>query len=170
MVLIIGGANGLPKGEKIFDAVLQSKIDCEPVSVLGTNKKQEKNFLKISKLNGNSGKVLGWVDNLIDLIAVSDLVITKAGAGVVWESLLLKKPLLIVHHIYGQEKGNMENVVKNGFGWYLRKPPQIVDKIREVVEGNLGVETSKKIENSGLVAGNNEVVHYIYRALTEQKA
>jgi processive 1,2-diacylglycerol beta-glucosyltransferase/1,2-diacylglycerol 3-beta-galactosyltransferase len=169
MVLIIGGANGLPKGEKIFDAVLKEKINCETVAVLGTNKKQEKNFLNISKINGNSGKVLGWVDNLIDLIAVSDLVITKAGAGVVWESLLLKKPLLIVHHIFGQEKGNMEYVVKNGFGWYLKKPPEIVKKIHEVVEGNLGEEAAKKIESFGLAVGNNDVANYIYRTLTEQK-
>lgn len=170
VVLMMGGANGLPDGEQFFDKILKAKIGGEVVAVLGTNKKQEQIFKKISEKNGNSGKVLGWVGDLTGLMAISDLVISKAGAGVVWESLLLKKPLLIVHYIFGQEKGTMEYVVNNGLGWYQTKPDAAVEKIREVIDGELGKKTCERIESFKLTSGNYDIVNHIFRTLTEVKA
>ena len=166
-ILMIGGAEGFPNGEKIYEALLKSKPDAEVVAILGNNKKQENNFSELSK-KYSFGKVLGWVEEPMAILGTADLLITKAGAGVVWESLLLKKPLLIAHYIYGQERGNMEYVVANSFGWYQKNPEKIAKKVKEVIKDQEIEDAVKKIESFKFVPGNNDVANYIYRIATER--
>lgn len=169
-VLIIGGANGLPKGEKIISSLLQDTVDADLVVVCGTNKHSEERMRLLAERYPKRLVVLGFVKNIAELIAVSDLVVSKAGAGVVFETLLNYKPLLITHYIYGQEKGTMEFVVKNNLGWYEPRPSNIAQKVRDC----LGQEESNHIkavhEALRLAPGNHEVANYLFRSLYKNKA
>ncbi|MFA6105547.1 MAG: glycosyltransferase [Patescibacteria group bacterium] len=169
IILMIGGANGLPKGEKIFELILKNKINAEVVAVCGTNKRQAKNFHSIKQKYNSEAKIMGWVDNLSELMGAADLVITKAGAGVIYESLLLQKPLLITHFIFGQEKGTMEFVVKNGLGWYFTDSELIIKKVKDVIDGEDGKKILMANEKIKFRSGNEEIVNYLYRSISEQR-
>lgn len=168
-IVIIGGANGLPRGERIFDLLLKININAEILAICGDNLVQKENFEKIAKKYLNRAKILGWVDDLPQLIAAADLVISKAGAGVVWETILLKKPLLISHFIFGQEKGTMEFVVKNGLGWYETSPGKISRMVKNFIGGQTKLNIAEAVDRLKLRAGNEDIVNFIYRSITELK-
>ena len=63
---------------------------------------------------------LGFVDYVDDLVAASDLVITKAGGLIVSEVLARGRPLVVIDPIPGQEEWNADYVVSAGAGLQLR--------------------------------------------------
>ncbi len=170
IILIIGGANGLPQGEKIFLALLKEQIDAEFVVVCGDNKRCEGRMRTLSDRYPKRAVILGFVKNIAELIAIANLVIGKAGAGVVFETLLNQKPLLITHYIYGQEKGTMEFVVKKNLGWYEPRPSRIAQKVRECLSQEELDRVMKAHQMLGLTAGNHEVANYLFRTFTKRQA
>jgi len=56
----------------------------------------------------------GYVDNVEELMAVSDLLITKAGGVTVSEALAMNLPMLIYRPIPGQERGNTAYLLEHG--------------------------------------------------------
>jgi processive 1,2-diacylglycerol beta-glucosyltransferase len=65
-------------------------------------------------------RVLGFISYVDDLVAASDLVISKAGGLIVSEVLARGTPLLLVDPIPGQEEWNADYVVSVGAGVQLR--------------------------------------------------
>ena len=63
---------------------------------------------------------MGFVDYLDDLVAASDLVITKAGGLIVSEIMARQTPMLLIDPIPGQEEWNADYVVSVGAGIQLR--------------------------------------------------
>ena len=59
-------------------------------------------------------RVFGFVTNMEQLMAVSDLLITKPGGLTASEALALGKPLLILDPIPGQEAANSDFLLERG--------------------------------------------------------
>ena len=68
---------------------------------------------------------LGRIDYVDDLVAASDLVITKAGGLIVSEVLARGTPMIIIDPIPGQEEWNADFVVAAGAGIQLRMPESV---------------------------------------------
>src|SRR6185503_10294115 len=58
--------------------------------------------------------IFGFVRNMQELMAVSDLVITKPGGLTSSEALAMGKPLFILNPIPGQEAANSDFLLQNG--------------------------------------------------------
>jgi UDP-N-acetylglucosamine:LPS N-acetylglucosamine transferase len=81
---------------------------------------------------GKDLRVFAYVDNVPDLIRLSDAVLTKGGASTVMEIIALGKTPVITTYIWEQEKGNVEFVVKDHRGVYdkrIRMLPEILSGI-----------------------------------------
>ena len=63
-------------------------------------------------------QVLGFIDNVAEWMTASDVLLTKAGPGMLAEAACLGIPVVITDFIPGQEIGNVSWVVKNGAGIY----------------------------------------------------
>src|SRR5206468_3096647 len=59
-------------------------------------------------------RVLGFVANMHELMAVADLILTKPGGLTSSEALALGKPLFILHPIPGQEAANSDFLLEHG--------------------------------------------------------
>ena len=70
-------------------------------------------------------KVFEYVDNVEELMAVSDLLITKAGAVTVSEALVLRLPMLIYRPIPGQEEGNTAYLLAHGAALAPKTPAML---------------------------------------------
>jgi processive 1,2-diacylglycerol beta-glucosyltransferase len=68
---------------------------------------------------------LGKIDYVDDLVAASDMVITKAGGLIVSEVLARGAPMIIVDPIPGQEEWNADLVSAAGAGVQLRKAEMV---------------------------------------------
>lgn len=76
---------------------------------------------------------LGMIDYVDDLVAASDLVITKSGGLIVSEVLARGTPMIIIDPIPGQEEWNADFVVSSGAGMQLRMPELVPDAVTRLL-------------------------------------
>ena len=95
VVYVAGSLGSSSLNQKMLD-FLNSDLhkDYEILYVVGNNV----NFEKFNKqvTNKNGLKIVPYLENLPGIIASSDLVISRAGAGVLFEIIGLKKPSIII--------------------------------------------------------------------------
>ena len=77
-------------------------------------------------------RVFGYVDNVEELMAVSDLLITKAGAVTVTEALMLHLPMLIYRPIPGQEEGNTAYLLEHGAALAPKSPAMLHEALQHL--------------------------------------
>jgi len=109
-----GGGLGLGKSEIIFKELLNSKYDFQVIAITGKNKKQKKRFEQIKNDTDKKVVVLGYTDKVPELTSASDFVITKPGGLTSAECLAMRKPMIIINPIPGQEEQNAIYFTNNG--------------------------------------------------------
>ena len=76
----------------------------------------------------------GFVSNLPEMLAASDMALIKASPTVLMEALTVGAYVLLYDFVPGQEYPNVRFVQENGLGDYSRSPKAIVTKINEHFE------------------------------------
>lgn len=113
-ILIMGGGAGLLPMEEIIQSCEKSSMLLQIIIVTGKNKNMYNKLMTLQPALHNKVRVLGYVDCIQELMAVSDLIISKPGGVTSAESLCLGLPMLIYRPIPGQEEANTDYLVKNG--------------------------------------------------------
>src|SRR5262249_37621742 len=62
---------------------------------------------------------------MADWLRSADVLVTKAGPGIIAEAACCGVPMLLAGHLPGQEVGNTEIVVRAGAGWPVRGRRQL---------------------------------------------
>jgi len=113
-ILLMGGSGGLGPIKRVVFALNKVKHDIQIIVVTGTNsrlnnylRRREKKFLKKTI-------IIGYTDNVDQLMSVSDIIITKPGGLTVSEALAKNVPIIIINPIPGQEAKNTEFLLKQG--------------------------------------------------------
>lgn len=75
--------------------------------------------------------VFGFSDNIDEIMAASDLIVTKAGPGTIAEAMTRGLPILLSSYMPGQEEGNVSYVLEGNFGAYCVDPKMIGVIVRE---------------------------------------
>lgn len=78
--------------------------------------------------------VLGYVNNVHELMAISSLLVSKAGGLTTTEALCRGVPMLIYRPIPGQEDANASYVVRHGAGFLARDHSDVRDMLRHLLE------------------------------------
>jgi 1,2-diacylglycerol 3-beta-galactosyltransferase len=76
--------------------------------------------------------VLGYVNNMAEWLAASDLFITKAGPGALAEAACLGTPALITGYVPGQEVGNVTWAAEHGAGVFEPDTNRIADLVSDL--------------------------------------
>ncbi len=77
-------------------------------------------------------EVLGWTDQIPQLLCSHHLVVTKAGGATVNEAIAARCPLLLNYVVPGQEEGNAERVEKENLGSVLSDPSAVANLVKRV--------------------------------------
>lgn len=114
-LLIMGGSLGFGEIEKVFLSLLNNfDRDMQIIIVAGKNQ-HLKNRLDMLKKNSNRKVlILGYTDNISELMDASDIIITKPGGMTVSEALAKGLPMVIISPIPGQEERNADFLISNG--------------------------------------------------------
>ena len=78
--------------------------------------------------------IYGFVDNMEQLMAASDVVVTKAGPGTLMEALVMRRPVIITEAVGIQERGNIDFVLQRGLGEYSQRIPDIVAAVTKLAD------------------------------------
>ncbi len=117
VVLILSGGTGLIDISKAAENILNNLTNTTVIAVAGKNNPEL--FLKLNKikaLRGNTYRALEFIDTIDELMALADIIVTKPGGLTISEVLYLKKPLVMINPIPGQEEKNAGFVVEHNYG------------------------------------------------------
>ena len=101
--------------------------DIQLVIICGNNKTL---LAKMSARGNPLHKICGFVDNMEEMMAASDVMITKPGGLSVSEALANNLPLIFFSAIPGQEAGNVRVLAEHGIGMSDKSLAEIASAIK----------------------------------------
>ncbi len=117
-------------GKKKVGKAIDRLLDLENVHLTitaGRDAELRANLIERTRDAADRVKVLGWTNQMPELMMTHHLVISKAGGATVQEAIAARCPMIVNQVIPGQEEGNAELIWRCGFG-------AIGEKNREVAE------------------------------------
>jgi processive 1,2-diacylglycerol beta-glucosyltransferase len=134
-VLIMGGGQGLGPVKSALRQLKKLKREFQVIVVAGSNKKLYNSLKRKIKRYNKKLLVFGYVDNINELMGVSDILISKPGGITTAEALSKKIPLVIIRPIPGQEASNTAYLT-------LKEAAIKVDEVK-----NIGLVIEELLEN-----------------------
>lgn len=129
LILLMGGGAGLLGDPANWQRVVK-RIDAQFVIICGNNVRLRKLF---APLACDRVRVLGYVHNVEEWMAMADLIVTKAGGITVTEALAMELPMLIYRPIPGQEVENARFALATGAAELASNLVQAESLLEEVV-------------------------------------
>jgi len=108
---------------------------------------------------------LGFVNNMDEWMAASDVIVTKAGPGTIAEALCVGLPLILNGRVPCQEEGNVDYVVRNKVGYFLTDPELIANQVWKLLCTPGGLSEVKRMSERAKSFGKPEAVYQIVRDL-----
>lgn len=121
--LIVTGSFGIGPVEKVVDSLHK---DIQILVVCANNKRL---YARLKNKNYPNVKIFGFVDYMQELMAVSDVIITKPGGLTLSEVLAMELVPVFIYPIPGQETENIKALERYGIGQSAR----CVEDIRNIV-------------------------------------
>lgn len=155
ILFFAGGKFGLGKSRtlEIFNTLVNDFNNIQVIAISGKNKKMYEEFNQIVKIANKTDfiKVFEFVNNVPELMAISDIVITKPGGLTTTESLVSGLPMIIINPIPGQEEENAQFLEHSNVGIWLKKQMNIAETISNFLSDDEKLkemkENTKKISN-----------------------
>lgn len=145
--LIMGGSLGFGEIEKIFVKLIKVRRPLQIVVVTGKNKKlkmQLDRYVENNDIEKNVS-ILGYLDDINDLMDISDCIMTKPGGLTVTEALAKEVPICIISPIPGQEEKNATFLINAGVAARLREHDSVEDFLCQVIDNTTRYNSMKSI-------------------------
>lgn len=132
VVLLVGGGEGMGAIAGHARAINEARLPIRLVVVCGRNEKLRAELDALPK--NQPTEILGFVHDLHELMAASDILVTKSGPGSIMEGCVAALPILLYDYLPGQEVGNVRLVESLRIGHYVPKPVDLVAALRRWIE------------------------------------
>lgn len=113
VVLVMPGAYGMMAGTLHVLEVL-AELPVQAVYVCGRDRHLRARLQPLADSCPRPAVVLGYVDEIAELMGIADLMVTKAGGLTVSEALVKGLPMVIYRAIPGQERANTQFLTEVG--------------------------------------------------------
>jgi processive 1,2-diacylglycerol beta-glucosyltransferase len=125
VVLFLSGGFAVgPMRQSILGIWLERR-DVQVLAVCGRNERLRRAIARLPRPAGSTLHALGFVEDPAELMAVSDVVVAKAGGVTVSETVVAGRPLVISAAIPGQEERNVQALLESGAGVWAPTPEEI---------------------------------------------
>lgn len=125
-ILVLSGGQGLIDTEQIISTLFKSVKNLHIFAISGNNDKLRRKLEKLSPPENIKLTALGWTDKMDEYMRIADIIITKPGGLTTTECITLKKPIIAISPIPGQEEYNTEYILENNFGVVARTPEDLL--------------------------------------------
>lgn len=154
VLFFAGGEYGLGKNKtlSIFETLIKNFNDIQVIAIAGKNEKMKQNFINLTEQcnKNDSVIILEYTNEVPELMAISDIVISKPGGLTTSESLASNLPILIINPIPGQEEENAIFLEEHGCGIWIKNPESAYDIFSELFNNDEKLKEMK--ENTNLLA------------------
>ena len=147
-----------------FKTIAKLDLDVDIIFISGKNEKlKDKCDMYVKEKDISNIKVLGYSHDVLNLMKISDLVISKPGGATVTESMEMKVPMLLVPGVGGQEKYNARFIAFKKYGLKVRNT-RAFKKVLLKIENNYNIvlkmkERLNKLDNNKSVEKINNLIN-----------
>ena len=120
VILVMGGGLGMGPVVTTIRALACLGSDITVVVIAGRNLRLTRSIRAVATTLPYAIRVLGFVDNVVDYMLASDVLVTKPGGLTTSEALSAELPLILVRPLPGQEERNARYLAQSGAA--LRPP------------------------------------------------
>jgi processive 1,2-diacylglycerol beta-glucosyltransferase len=171
IVLQLAGGFGVGPIAKLFESVLEVEAPLEVVVVAGKNAEAKQQLETMLVPNRHRAKVLGFTDQIDELMQVADIVLSKPGGLTTSEVLARGAAMAIINPIPGQESRNSDFLLENGAAIKINNAGTLAFKLGQLLSDRKQLESlqanARRIAKPraafdvaelalGYVAGNNQ--------------
>jgi len=143
VVLQLAGGFGVGPIEKLFRGLLEVELPLEIVAVAGRNEEVKGELEQIQPPPRHRVKVLGFTDQIDELMCVADVVLSKPGGLTTSEVLARGAAMAIINPIPGQESRNSDFLLENGAAIKINNVGTLPLKITQLLRDKARLESIK---------------------------
>jgi processive 1,2-diacylglycerol beta-glucosyltransferase len=132
VVLVMGGGMGPAPLDSIVGSLELCRFPLQVLAVAGHDRILRQALERLRRKVALNLHVFGWTDNIPELMAVADLLITKPGGLTAAEALSAGLPMIVTHPIPGPEERHVRYLVQLGAALQaktLEDVPQLVTQM-----------------------------------------
>lgn len=131
-LLVMGGGDGFfPK--EAFQQLETLSTPIQLMIVCGKNDKLKDSLQRAFAYSKHDVRIMGYMDNIHELMAISNLVMTKPGGVTMSEAIAMGAPLLVSSPLPGQEQDNSLFIEQSGIGLLVNNSTEIIDQLKKVL-------------------------------------
>ena len=149
-LLLLGGGRGLFDFDENFmhwlDEYLNEYKDVLQVTIVTGSNKKLYNNLTVKKPLHNVN-ILGYVNNMFDLLKEYDLMLTKSGGATLFEAISSNTPIIVKNPKVGQEIENAKFIRDKGIGILYDSDEELKNIIMSLLNGDLDTRLKFMDEN-----------------------
>ncbi len=154
VVLICIGGRGGEKAREYAQKIGGTQFGVHLIVCAGKNHKLAQDLRQISLHPTNSMTVMDFTTKISDLMAISDLLITKSGPGTITEAMTMKLPILVdaTSTVLSWEQANIDLILQYGIGDSIEEFDEVEPLVRQFLFDS---ELRKEIKDSYRNVPNN---------------
>ncbi len=146
-VVLMGGAGRARASNKeIFKQLLRSQRSFQVVVICGKNEELKRELSSIAAPAPHPVKILGYVDNMDELMTAANVLIYKTGGPSMAEAVVKKLPMILTDIRPGHELINLDYLVAHGIAKYGRIPREAVYLAEQVLDGKIVFDHQANLE------------------------
>ena len=144
IVLQLAGGFGVGPIGRIYTALLEVQLPLEIIVVTGRNEQARRGLETITVPPRHRVRLLGFTDQMDELMAAADLLVSKPGGLTTSEALARGLPLAIVQPTPGQEDRNSDFLLENGAAIKINNLAVLAHKVQQVLSDAPRLEMLKQ--------------------------
>jgi UDP-N-acetylglucosamine:LPS N-acetylglucosamine transferase len=153
------GVGGNPRGT--VSALLDSGIPLQVVAITRRNEPLREELQQF-RPNHNRLRVEGFVENMAEYLAASDVFVGKAGPSSVYEALAVGRPVIATGYAGLNELGVARYIMSEGLGCYVASTAHLLRDVRRYAqEPALLLEVTRRCRALNLASKTERFAHHI---------
>lgn len=133
IVLQLAGGFGVGPIEQLYRGLLEIDVPLEVIVVSGRNEELKRRLEQVAVPERHAAHVLGFTQQMDELMAVADLVVSKPGGLTTSETLARGVAMAIVNPIPGQESRNSDYLLERGAAIKINNLGTLTYKLKQLL-------------------------------------
>ena len=170
-VLFSAGGQGISKIGESVKLLIDKDVPIHIIAVCGRNEKLYRELSDLERPNESKVQLqpFGFVNNMNELIQISDLVVIKAGAASTYEALYLKKPIIFFEYVAHNERTNIEYVLDKNLGWWVKNENELLGLLSDLISNRKHLnEKNERYDSINLQNGAEDIADFISNLYQER--
>ena len=165
VLLVLSGGFGMGPVAEIVTELDKVESEFQVLVVTGRNEELRRELATADRRHPTH--VLGFANNMHEMMAVSDVVISKPGGLTSSEALAMGKPLLILNPIPGQEAANSDFLLERGAAAKVNRVEDLPYRLEQLLGSKKLVEMAKAAKGLGRPAAAAAICEEVMKRLGE---